>query len=468
MLKNIVSMSALSVYRSAVQFLLNLFIASFVLPGEYGLIVFTTPFIIFISLMTDMGLSSAIVRDRSLTDLQINSAFFLTIMVGTCFAGIMIMGAYPLEWLTKMPGLSGVMAGMSISLVLMIGCSVPRALLERQLNYSAVASTEAISVFASAICAVILVMIGSGIWALIAYNIMANAMRFSMFLWRARRVINKNVDFRGLAPLLSFGVWVFATNTLTFLARNGDNVLIGAYLGAVSVGLYGLAYQFMTLPLIAITWPASGVLLATLSREGLNSEQSKRLIYGLVGITASLSFPLMTAMTFALDYPIKSYFSSEWQGMLDILHWLAPVGALQSIAAYNGSVLLVAGKARLNFSFSLLNTVTLLATFALALPFGLHIFVIAYACTAVLMSVMLLCLMVVQAHLSFVTLAGQLGPALLAASAGYVVATTFATRLPFDGFWSWLCQVGAFGVVVLATYTLMHHRIMGMVSGIRN
>ena len=65
--RNMLSMSGLSLYRNAVQFGMNVAIAAFVLPGDYGLIVFTTPFLVLIAMLTDLGMTSAITRAPTLS-----------------------------------------------------------------------------------------------------------------------------------------------------------------------------------------------------------------------------------------------------------------------------------------------------------------------------------------------------------------------------------------------------------------
>ena len=62
--RNMLSMSGLSLYRNAVQFGMNVAIAAFVLPGDYGLIVFTTPFLVLIAMLTDLGMTSAKMRKK--------------------------------------------------------------------------------------------------------------------------------------------------------------------------------------------------------------------------------------------------------------------------------------------------------------------------------------------------------------------------------------------------------------------
>ena len=66
MLKNLASMSSLNLFKAGVQFAISTLVALFVLPAEYGLVTFSLPIIQFIALMTDMGLGSAIIRQRDL------------------------------------------------------------------------------------------------------------------------------------------------------------------------------------------------------------------------------------------------------------------------------------------------------------------------------------------------------------------------------------------------------------------
>lgn len=459
-------MSALSLYRSAIQFGINLVVVAFVDPAAYGLVVFTTPFIIFVSMMTDMGLSSAIIRNPELTPRQIGAAFMFTLVAGCAFAALLMLASWPLESVTHMAGLSGVMIGMSLSLILLIGGGVPRALLERELRYGAVATTEAASVFCAAACAVGLAFAGAGIWSLVAYNLIANALRLGLYLRHSWRQLRPNRDFAGLKPLFSFGIWVFASNTLNFFARNGDNLLIGAFLGSAAVGLYGLAYQFMILPLMAITWPVSGVLMATLSREGLNSERATQTIIGVIGLTATIVFPAMAYMTFGLRFPAETVLSSQWSEVLDILKWLAPVGALQAIAAYNGAILLVAGRAQTQFWYSVFNSVATIATFVIALPFGLHVLVTAYACVAIVLSCGFLVLIVTLTKLTLWNLIAALAPAIAATALALALAATAGLVSP-GGLAAWLAETAAFAVGALAVYALVHRRIFGFLSSIR-
>ncbi|WP_174293190.1 oligosaccharide flippase family protein, partial [Sphingomonas bacterium] len=413
--KNIVSMSGLSLYRNAIQFGMNIAIAAFVHPGDYGLVVFTTPFVVLVAMLTDLGMTSAIVRAPTLSRAEAGAAMGAMMAGGVACALLLAAGAWPLERAIAMPGLAPVMAAMAGVVVLSITAATPRALLERELRYAHIARIEAVSIAVAAAAGLVAAWHGAGVWSLVLYNLLVQAMRVSAFWWNVRGELRPNAAFGKLGALLTFGGWVLASNILNFLARNSDNLLIGAWLGAAAVGVYGLAYQFMLAPLMAITWPTSAILLATLRGQDPHGPRARAMVESVLSATALVVVPAMLYLTFGLAFPVHALLSQHWAGVPGIVAWLAPAGALQAIASYNGVLLMVAGRARAQFALTVVNTLVLVATFVVSLPYGLTALVHAYTVAITLLSLAFIALIVALTGLGLRRLACALAPALLAA-----------------------------------------------------
>lgn len=455
---NMLSMSALSLYRNAVQFAMSIVVTAFIPPAEYGLVVFTLPFITLIAMLTDLGLSSAITRAPALTREDAGAAFSLMLSAGAGFAVLLALMARPIEFALAMQGLADIMSGMAVVVLLTIAAATPRALLERRLRYGKIALIEALAVLIGALSGLAAAISGAGAWSLVLYNVVNHLLRAGCFLWLSRDDLLWNTRWRTLAPLISFGGWVLGTNLLNFLARNSDNLLIGAQLGAAAVGVYGLSYQFMLAPLMAITWPASGILLSVLRQHQLDAERACDLLEGVITVTAVIVFPTMAFLVFGLSFPVAALLSPHWQGTPWIVAHLAPVGALQSIASYNGAVLMVAGKARLQFKMTVINTVALVATFLIALPFGLHAFVIAYACTSSLLCILFLTLITNYTGIDWRRLARAMAPALIATATGLLI-TDLATDLAASTWLEWIAMTGIYGCAVMFAYWVLLGRL---------
>ena len=466
LLKNIASMSALSLYRGVVQMGVNIALAAFVPPSEYGLVVFTIPFVLFLSMMTDMGLSSAMIRRPDLSKAQAGAALTLMVTVGIVMTLLMAAGSVPLTAITGMKGLTEIMVAMSVSVLLTVSATAPRALLERELRYGLVAIIEATAVFIAAVAAIAMVWMGAGVWALVVYNVLMNAVRVVAFTIFAREGFTINFHWRELTPLLSFGGWVLANNVLNFFARNAANLLIGGVLGAAAVGLYGLANQFMLIPLVAITWPASGVMLATLSREGLGTDRSRAMVKSVIMATAMVSFPAMIYLTFGMHYPADAFLSEKWRGVEEILRWLAPVGAIQSIASYNGAVLLVAGKARAQFIYSVVNTVATILTFLVTMHHGLQAMVIGYAVISYVLAIGFINLIATMSGIGWRGVLASTAVPALASAAGLAAVWLVGIEM-HAGLARWIVSTLTYGVVVLAVFAVFRRNIFQMVQDLR-
>lgn len=424
-LKNFATMSGLSVFRSAVQLGINVLLAFFIDPSEYGLVAFSTPFIVLISMLTDLGMSSALVRMEILDRKTVGAAFTLLVSIGALLATALIATTPFIAARVHMPRLPGVLSGMTFGALLSIAAIVPRAMLERALDYSKIALTDGGAVIIAAAVAVGLAVAGAGVWALVAFMVLTNAIRAGTFWVLARDKMALSLEWKRCAGIVTFGGWVLLTNLVTFLARNFDNLLIGAVLGAASVGLYGLAYQFMMIPMIAVTWPASGVLLATLSRGGYDADQAERITLATIGVTAAITFPLMICLALVFPELAKSLLSPKWQGIGEILAWLAPLGALQSIASYNGALLLVAGKARAQFLYSVLNTVATMLFCVIGIHWGLMGMVKAVVLIGTIMGLGFLLLIIGVARLHWLKLGRALIPAACSTAVALAVAALF-------------------------------------------
>ncbi|QJU57105.1 lipopolysaccharide biosynthesis protein [Sphingomonas sp. AP4-R1] len=446
-------MSALSIFRSAAQLGINVLLAFFIDPSEYGLVAFSTPFIVLISMLTDLGMSSALVRIEGLERKTVGAAFTLLISLGAAFALVLVVCTPFIAMGVKMPGLPGVLSGMTFGAILSITAIVPRAMLERALDYSKIALTESLAVAVAGVSAVLLAASGAGVWALVSFMIITNALRAILFCFLARNWLSISFEWRRCAGIVTFGGWVLLTNLLTFLARNFDNLLIGTVLGAASIGLYGLSYQFMLIPMIAITWPASGVLLATLSRGGYDGPQAERIILATIGVTATITFPMMICLSLVFPDFANAVLSPKWREISEILPWLAPLGALQSISSYNGTVLLVAGRARAQFVYAVLNTVLTMLACIIGIQWGLMGMVKAVVIVGTIISLWFIGVVVSVSRLHWLNLAKALVPAACSSAAAILVAMLFHSwppHLPAP----YVALAAGLAIAVLAVYAL--------------
>ena len=80
-------------------------VAAFVPPGDYGLVVFTAPFLVLIAMLTDLGMTSAITRAPSLSREEAGAAMGAMLSGAAVCAVLLALAAWPLERAIGMAGL---------------------------------------------------------------------------------------------------------------------------------------------------------------------------------------------------------------------------------------------------------------------------------------------------------------------------------------------------------------------------
>jgi hypothetical protein len=138
---------------------------------------------------------------------------------------------------------------------------------------------------------------------------------------------------------------------------------------------------------------------------------------------------------------------------------LAPVGAIQAIAAYGGAVLVQKGALRLNFALGLLNGLLLSGVFAATVWFGLVTLLLAYAVAATAVSAVMIACMCREAAISPREFTGCLVPGATAASVGLAAAGSVAGFNPASG-GAWLAATLLYLAGALAAFFLLRARLL--------
>lgn len=456
-------MTVTNVLKGAVSLLLSFYVAKAISPAEFGLIAFAIPLAALITLLTDLGIASAIVRERSLSKNQAGSALVMMLAFGLLGSGTLALLATPIQWASGLPGVHEVVLGFSVVACFSVWATCPRALVEREFQYNTISAIELTALLAGTGGFFFALQASWGIFALVAFHVILQCIRSLAFLWCARGLFTWVLVPRGITPLLQTGGWIFASNLLSYASRNLDRFIIAANLGAAAVGLYGFAYQFMTVPLVLLAWPASGVLMSTLSRLNDDIENKEKVVKGFLSVTAAVVFPMMALIALKLTYPLNAFLPETWRGVEKYITLIAPLGALQALAVYGTATLVADGKIKLSFKLSVLNGTFIPAGFLFSVTFGLLPAVLTYIATSALVSGLVVFYMCKSAHIRFSHFLNLLIPGLLAAFLVFV-----SSLLHFSIFdnptWRWLLELSTSIAMAFVGLIIFRNRIFSAVS----
>jgi O-antigen/teichoic acid export membrane protein len=153
-------------------------------------------------------------------------------------------------------------------------------------------------------------------------------------------------DRPSLQQLLRFGKWIFVSTLCTFLADQTDRLVVGKVTSLVLLGLYQIAHQLASLPLLLLSGISEQVVLPLYSRQN----QSRQ------GITPGIRWlhPLLTgfgacaATGLFVTGPlfIACLYGDRYQGAGWMVRILAVGAFFKVLASASSTALLALGQSR--------------------------------------------------------------------------------------------------------------------------
>lgn len=362
-------------FQQVVRISLNVVLTRLTAPSEFGLIALAFLVTTIASWVTDLGFGSALVQRRTVTDLHVRTALTATFVTGMVLGGVTCAVALPLAGYFDADRLALVLVVLSVNFPLKGLAGIPRDLLRRELLFKPSALAAGVGVAVSAGVALVLALLGAGVWALVAYSVVESVAALLAYAWFARRQLGHRVrpGFSGQAfrDLAGFGASVSASRLVYYAQGNVDNLIVGKVLGATALGLYGLAYRIMLYPIqkaadviVQVAMPAFSTLQgdqARLRQAFLRGQQAICLVCFPASIGISVCAPLL----------VPVLVGDQWLPAVASVQILALSGPRLALNRLNGSVFQACGRPQLELVLALVSLALLVPGFLVGAGHGI-------------------------------------------------------------------------------------------------
>ena len=220
------------------------------------------------------------------------------------------------------------------------------------------------------VAGVTVAVLGGGPWALVAMQlssaVTSTALLWGMSGWRPSRTLS----VRSLRELSAFGGRFLGGTTFLTLNQNADNVLVGRFLGAASLGFYTLAYGVILSPLARLASPVMQILIPAFARL---QDDKKALSTGWLRATSALAvvvLPLTLTVAVTAHQLVVLVFGQRWTPAVPVMQILACVSAMQCLQLHD-VVMQALGRMTAYLRISALSFALNLGAFIIGLNWGI-------------------------------------------------------------------------------------------------
>jgi PST family polysaccharide transporter len=258
------------------------------------------------------------------TDEQISTLFWINMLVGAALCALCLATAPLLVAFYDEPRLLWVTVAMAIGFLVNAAGVQHFAILQRELRYVTLSIIEVVSQVLSLATGIMLAIAGFGYWALVATALAAPTVT-TVLVWATTRWIPRRPHRdTEIYSMLRFGGAITIQSVLGYVAETIDKILVARVSGAAAFGVYGRAYQLISMPRANLNAAVGWVAFSSLSRIQNDIRRYRRYFLRGYQVVVSIVVPIVVFEAVFADDMVQVVLGSQWSGAALILRLLAP------------------------------------------------------------------------------------------------------------------------------------------------
>lgn len=358
-------------------FIVGVIMARILTPEDYGITALPSIFIAVSNVFILGGFANALIRKPEVTQKDISTAFYYSIVVGILCYIVLFVSA---PWIADFYNTPILVSLVRITALqfLWVPLTIPQNVtLRSQLDFKAIARISVTTKIIGSIVGVSFAYIGYGLWSLVVMSLVSSLLSLIQLWLKVRWLPTERWSRDSFRYLWGYGNKMMASSLLDTLYNNIVPVFVGKYYSPADLGIYNRAHNYACLPSQQATGVISSVTFPVLSKMQDDTEVLARNYRKMLKASAFVIFPIMTLLS-ALAKPIIVILVTEkWIDAVILLQLLCFSMMWYPIHAINLNLLQVKGRSDLFLKLEIWKKLIGLTVMACTLPFGLVYFVSA-------------------------------------------------------------------------------------------
>ncbi len=306
--------------QMALRIVVLIALARLLKPADFGLVTAALVVTGFSELFSQLGIGPAIVQRPQLEERHIRTGFTISAILGFLLLGIfyflapIIAAFYHMQNQNLTPILRALALVFPISGLSVVSYS----LLSRDLEFKRIAGIQVTAYLVGYVgMGIGLAWCGFGPWALVAASLtqeLGNTIGRLIFKPHSKKLL---FDLEAAKELMLLGGGFTAARMGNYLATQGDNLIVGRYLGLAQLGLYSRSYQLIVIPATLLGQVLQDVLFPVMARFQDDKVRLAQAYKRGLALIALLVLPMSVAMTIVAPEFIYTLFGPQWKGAIE-------------------------------------------------------------------------------------------------------------------------------------------------------
>ncbi len=303
--------------QAVMQLAVMAVLARLIPPSGFGLFAIVNTSIVLISLVAEIGVGTAVVQRRTLTEPFLDTAFLISIGLGAAGTVLMWFGSPTIAHFFKQPQVVPMIRVAGFALLITGYVTVAQALLERELLFKKLAIVNIVSYAVGyGVIGTGLAVMKAGAWAIVFASLAQNFIRAGMLLKMTGRRFARAFSRPDCKTIFGFCAGVSLGKIFNSLAGQIDFLVVGRIMGAVPLGLYQMGNQIMDMPRRFLVGVIDRVMYSAFTR--IQDEQARmRAAYAqALELANAVLVPLAAFMIIVAPEAVALVLGDKWKDLV--------------------------------------------------------------------------------------------------------------------------------------------------------
>ena len=420
--------------KFVVQTATTMVLARLLSPQDFGLLGMVVVVTGFLGLFRDAGLGMATIQRLEVTHEQTSTLFWINVAVGVVLAALCAASAPLLVAFYHEPRLYWVAVVLGATFMFNGLAAQHSALLQRGMRFVTQAKIDVLSLTVSSATGIVMALLGCRYWSLVGMAIASSIVGAAALLLAVSWVPGPPRLRCGIRSMLHFGGLATCNSFVVYLAWNAEKLLLGRFWGADALGVYGRAFQLVTLPVQQLNTSITGVAFPALSRIQHDAKRLARSFLRGFSLLISATIPITITCALFAEEIVRIVLGAKWMAAAPIFRLLAPVAVVFAVANPFSWLVMSVGRIGRALSISASTTPLVIVGIVLGLSHGPKGVALGYSLAMTLLVIPIAAWSKLGTGITWSDLWGATKPpflsGLLAGGTGLLVKLTLGGRLP--------------------------------------
>lgn len=290
----------------------NIVLVRLLSPEQFGQVSIIMFFIIVSSILIESGLSGALVRKQTITDIDYSTVFLFNMSISLFLMFVLIISADFIALFYNDPSLKVLLQISSLILVVNALRLTQSVKLIRDLRFKAKSLYELIAILIGSVVAIIAAFQGSGALSLIILQLTTSLVITVLFWIYAGPIKNYKFSMEAFRQVYKFGINTTLASLIDKAFDSGYQLILAKYFSLSQAGYFYQAKRLQEVPVSLIQSSVLGVVYATLSKLQEDIKSFNSLYFNIVRIFTVAIALICILIFFYSEVIVQLLYGSTW------------------------------------------------------------------------------------------------------------------------------------------------------------